>query len=156
VFELVEVNEDNWRDCINLELLPEQEGNLASNAATLAQSKFQKNMVCLAVVLDDKVIGMMAYRREDEPGIVNLYWLFRFMIDQSYQSSGYGKQALTLLVQRLRESGGDYLRTMHTPTNLQASHTYLSFGFSVIGKMDDGDTLCPHEFRAPHQVQKLG
>jgi len=139
--ELIEVNKSNWRDCINLELKPEQEGNLASNAATLAQSKFEKDMVCLAVQRQAKVIGMMAYRREDEPDVTNLYWLFRFMIDKNYQSSGYGKHALALLAQRLRQAGGMYMRTMHTPNNIQASQTYLSFGFRVIGELDDGDTL---------------
>ena len=115
MIELVEVDKNNWRDCIRLELLPEQERNLSSNAVTLAQSRFEEDIVCLAVQLEDKIIGMLAYRREDEPGISNLYWLFRFMIDKQYQSLGYGKRSLALLAQQLQEAGGVCLRSMINP-----------------------------------------
>ena len=39
--ELKEVTKENWIDCIHLSLHPEQEGNLASNVDTIAESKFE-------------------------------------------------------------------------------------------------------------------
>lgn len=138
---LKDVDQHNYLDCIRLSLLPEQQDNLASNAITIAQSKFEPHYRLKAICLNQKVIGMLAFCHEDEPEDFELFWLFRFMIDARHQNQGYGCRVLALLVDEVRALGGKHLRTMHKPANRQASRVYQAFGFREIGTLDDGDTL---------------
>jgi diamine N-acetyltransferase len=38
-----------------------------------------------------------------EPASVDNYWLFHFFIDRRYQGRGYGKEALCLLLEFIRD-----------------------------------------------------
>ncbi|MGI9281906.1 MAG: GNAT family N-acetyltransferase [Endozoicomonas sp.] len=139
--ELREVDKDNYLDCLRLRLLPEQQHFLAPNGDTIAQSKFEPHHRVRAIYNHDKVVGLLSYCHEDEPEDLELYWLFRFMIDKSYQGQGIGSKALEQLVEEVKVLNGKQLRTMHKPSNLEAAKVYKKFGFSEIGELDDGDTL---------------
>ncbi len=135
------VEKSNWKDCIKLSLLPEQEGNLAPNAYTIAESKFELHHHVRAIYKDSEVIGMLSYCYEDDPLDLELYWLFRFMLDKDHQGKGYASKVLKLVQKEVISSGGKRLRTMCKPTNITASQVYQKFGFEKIGKLDDGDIL---------------
>ncbi|WP_062263317.1 GNAT family N-acetyltransferase [Endozoicomonas arenosclerae] len=139
--ELREVTKDNYLDCLRLRLLPEQEGFLAPNGDTIAQSKFESHHRVRAIYNNNKVVGLLSYCHEDEPEDLELYWLFRFMVDKSCQGQGIGSNALKQLLEEVKALGGKQLRTMHKPSNLEASKVYKNFGFTEIGELDDGDTL---------------
>jgi len=138
---LKDVNKDNWRDCIALSLRKDQEENVASNLATIAESKFEKHYILKAVYKDNLVVGFVAYCRDDEPEIQNLYWIFRFMISEQFQNKGYGSKAIELVLEEIRSSGCNTIRTMHKPKNTIAANIYNKFGFKDIGVLDDGDIL---------------
>ncbi len=139
--ELVAVGKDNWRKCISLNMLDEQKSFVASNVATIAESKFEPHYIVKAICLKSEVIGMLAYCREDEDGIDKLYWLFRLMIDSKFQGKGYGRQAVKLALSEMRSLGAEEIRTMHNPNNITAKKLYLGLGFKAIGTRDDGDIL---------------
>jgi len=139
MISLQEVDRENYEDCLTLELEPCQKGNLTSNAVSIAQSKFETHFRIRAICKQGEVIGFLAYCRDDEPGVVDLYWLFRFMFDKAHQGKGYAQEALTLLVDEIKELGGKRLQTMHKPGNSNAGSAYRKFGFKEIGVLDDGD-----------------
>ncbi|MGL4884692.1 MAG: GNAT family N-acetyltransferase [Waterburya sp.] len=138
---LGEVTKDNWIACIHLSLHPEQEGNLASNVATIAQSKFEPNNQLRAIYKNDKVIGMLAYCMEDEPIDSEVYWIFRFMIDKDFQNKGYGTKALNLTIKEISQLGAKKIYISHKPKNKIAGKLYQKIGFAYIGEQDDGDLL---------------
>ncbi len=136
---LTAVNKENWLKCAHLELDESQKEYLASNLATIAESKFAPHYVLLAITLEGKIIGMLAYCPEVDEPIAGLYWLFRIMIDYRCQGKGYGKQAIIKAIAEMREMGATRIRTMCKPENLAAQKTYLGLGFKQIGHLDDGD-----------------
>ncbi len=139
--ELKEVTKENWIDCIDLSLYPEQEGKLASNVASIAESKFEPHYQLRAIYKQEKVIGFLAFCVEDDPPDPELYWIFRFMIDRDFQSQGYGTKALKLVIEEIKNLGAKRIQTMHKPKNKIAGKLYQKIGFSYIGNLDDGDLL---------------
>ncbi|MGY0216724.1 GNAT family N-acetyltransferase [Endozoicomonadaceae bacterium StTr2] len=141
MIELREVDKNNYLDCLRLRLRPDQEHNLAPNGDTITQGCFEPHHRVRAIYRDNKVVGLLSFCHEDEPEDLELYWLFRFMVDKSCQGQGVGSTVLELLVEEVRSLGGKRLRTMHKPSNTVAGKTYRNFGFREIGELDDGDTL---------------
>jgi diamine N-acetyltransferase len=139
MISLRELTKENYLDCIRLNLHPEQEENLASNAITIAQSRFETDYRLKVIYEQETVIGLLAFCHEDEPLDYYIYWLFRFMIDKDHQNKGYGKRVLSLLVDEVKRLGGKTLLTMHKPTNQQAGKLYRAFGFQEDSVLDDGD-----------------
>jgi len=135
------VDKNNWVACVKLSLLPEQEGNLAPNVYTIAESKFNAHYQLRAIYKDDEVVGFLAYCYEDDPIDTELYWLFRFMLDKNNQGKGFASLALDLVVEEVISLEGKRLRTMCKPTNTVAEKVYQGFGFEQIGILDDGDIL---------------
>jgi len=139
MIKLKELNKENYLACILLELHPGQVDNLASNAISIAQSKFEKHYRTRAIYKENEVIGFLAFCHEDDPEDLELYWLFRFMIDKRFQGKGYSSEALKLLADEVKALGGKKLQTMYRPKNIQAAKAYKAFGFKEIGVLDDGD-----------------
>lgn len=139
MISLRELTKENYLDSIRLNLHPEQEENLASNAITIAQSRFETDYRLKVIYEQETVIGLLAFCHEGEPLDYSIYWLFRFMIDKDHQNKGYGKQVLSLLVEEVKQLGGKTLFTMHKPANQQAGKLYRAFGFQEDGVLDDGD-----------------
>ncbi len=139
--ELKEVTKDNWIDCIHLSLYPEQEGNVASNVDSIAESKFEPQNQLRAIYKKEKVIGFLAFCVEDAPPDPELYWIFRFMIDKYFQGQGYGTKALKLVIEEIKKLGAKRIQTMHKPKNKIAGKLYQKIGFSYIGSLDDGDLV---------------
>lgn len=139
--KLFEVTKENWLDCASLKLAESQKGFVASNLKTIAESKFEEHYQLRAVVKDETIIGMLAYCPEVDEPVEGLYWLFRLMIDESYQGKGYGKRAIELCLIEMKDLGAVNIRTMCKPTNTAAEKCYLDLGFENIGNLDDGDIL---------------
>ena len=139
--ELRNVTKENWIDCIRLSLHPEQESYLASNVASIAESKFEPNNQLRAIYKKEDAIGFLAFCVEDEPPDPELYWLFRFMIDKKFQNKGYGTEALKLVIKEIKGLGAKRIYTMHKPKNKIAKKLYQKIGFSYIGSLEDGDLL---------------
>lgn len=133
------VTKENYLDCIQLEMLPEQQKNLASNAVTIAQSKFEIHYQLRAIYLDNKVIGMLAFCHEDEPVDLTHFWLFRMMIAQEYQNQGYAQIVGKVVIDELKPLGAKRIDSMCKPNNLQSLSALKKFGFKEIGFLDDGD-----------------
>ena len=132
---------DNRKDSTRYTLDENQQGNLASNIETIAESKFADHHRLRAIYLGDRLVGLLAYTHEDDPTDEKLFWIFRLMVDKNYQRQGIGRAAMQLAIAEIAELGASRIRTMHKPTNRAAASLYRSIGFREIGFLDDGDVL---------------
>ncbi len=142
------VTQDNWRAALQLGVPPEQLHLVAGMApiVALALAKayirpWNKEWVPYVFSADGAMIGFaeLAY----EPGSIANYWLFHFFIDQHYQGHGYGKQALLVFLQTIREQHPTcetFQLTVH-PENQRAQHLYETVGFRPTGTELGGEPL---------------
>lgn len=121
-----------------------QLGYVASNVATIAESKYEQHYQLRAIYSDKQLVGMLAYCHETDPEDVELYWIFRLMVDKDHQRNGIATCAMKLAMLEIGQLGGKRIRTMHKPENTAASALYSKLEFHVIGSLDDGDTLLEH------------
>ena len=54
---LREIGRENWEQCVRLEVAPEQERFVASNAVSLAQSKYEPEWTPLALYDGEEMVG---------------------------------------------------------------------------------------------------
>ncbi|MCO6045626.1 GNAT family N-acetyltransferase [Aeoliella sp. ICT_H6.2] len=138
---LQELTSDNWVECSDLELHDHQQGYVASNVYTIAESKFKPHYRLRAIYADGTMVGLVAFCHENDPEDLELYWVFRLMIDKHYQGQGIGTAAMRLAIDEIAALGARRIRTMHKPTNTVAASLYANLGFQDIGFDDDGDVL---------------
>ena len=89
------------------------------------------------ILADELPIGLVYYADLPE---LNVYNLCQFFIDNRYQGRGYGKAALLLVLERMREEGR-YKRvsvTYHEGNDV-ALRLYESVGFVHTGAEFEGD-----------------
>ena len=138
---LRDLTRENWVECARLPLDQDQQGNLASNIETIAESKFEEHHRLRAIYLGDRLVGLLAYAHDDTASDEKLFWIFRLMVDRNSQRQGIGLAAMQLAIAEVEELGASQIRTMHKPTNLAAASLYKKLGFQEIGFLDDGDIL---------------
>lgn len=97
--ELREITVENFDDIIGLQVAEHQQKLVASNVESIAQAWVQPECVPLAIYHGDVPVGFIMYCIDADDGE---YWLYRFMIDRRYQGRGYGRQALTLVLERIK------------------------------------------------------
>ena len=82
---------------------------------------------------------------DDAPAIAKgNYNLWRLMIDQAYQSKGYGKEAVKLALDFIETfpcGAADYCWLSYEPENQVAAKLYRSFGFEETGDMDGEELI---------------
>ncbi len=122
------INEDNWRECIKLKVKDEQKRFVASNENGLALAYAHKEMEPRGIYEDGTMIGFIMFAKDPDDG---QYYINRFMIDEKYQSKGYGREALRILLKELKNEGVQSLDIIHKPDNARAIKIYNSLGFKL-------------------------
>lgn len=145
---LRDVTKANWQACVRLHLAPEQEHFIASNAYSLAESKFMPTFVPQAIYALDPadasevLVGfvMYGYYPDGEPPLGQRYWIFRLMIDREHQGRGYGTAALREVLRRL-EADPDCADVLigYEPDNMVARTLYARLGFVELGTTPWGE-----------------
>ena len=135
---LAEVNAENWRDCIRLQVAADQRDFVASNLYSLAESKFEPACVPLAIYHHETMVGFTMIGRKGE----DVCWIMRLMVDARYQRRGYARAAMEEVIQRLRGDPGcrEILISYH-PENIAARDLYLGLGFESTGLIDEGELV---------------
>jgi diamine N-acetyltransferase len=145
---LREVTRENWRATLRLAVHPEQQRFIADSvpiaAIALAKAYIRPGgllWVPYAFYAATDMIGFteLAY----EPGSAENYWLFHFFIDYRCQGQGYGKQALRLFLQFLKEHYAqcETLQLTVHPENHRAQYLYRALGFQPTGTEVDGEPV---------------
>lgn len=138
---LREINRDNWRDCVRLKVSPDQERFVASNAVSLAQSKYEEECIPLAVYDENVMVGFVMYRPEDYL-IGKIWFIERIMIGEAFQGKGYGRATMELLLSNLRsDKAYKAILISFVPDNIAARQLYTSVGFEDTGEIEYGEVV---------------
>lgn len=143
-----EVTKENWRDTLRLAVHPDQQRFIADGvpiaAIALAKAYIRPRgwlWLPYAFYANAQMMGFteLAY----EPGSADNYWMFHFFIDVAYQRQGYGKQAMLLFLEFLKQQHSDcrtICLTVH-PENVRAQRLYMSVGFQPTGYDLEGEPI---------------
>lgn len=145
---LRDVTKENWQACVALRLAPEQEHFVASNAYSLAESKFMPTFVPQAIYAPAGpdaaaiVVGfaMYGYYPDGAPPLGLRHWIFRLMIASDYQGRGYGTAALQEIIARLEaDPACNEVLIGYEPDNVVARALYARLGFAERGTTPWGE-----------------
>ena len=98
---LREITKENWRAITDLNVAPSQTTIVASNLKSLCESHYSEDAWVRGVYADDTPVGflmMSLWEPED------WYAVWRFMIDEKYQSLGYGRKSMLLAIAHVKET----------------------------------------------------
>lgn len=132
MIKFIDITQSNRDECIALSVSQEQKGFVAANSDSLAEAQENPGMIPVGISRDDKLIGFAMYSNSSDK---NKSWIIRFMIDKEHQRKGFGKEAISKLIQLLfdKYSQSD-IRLCVEPENVVAIKFYESFGFVYTGE----------------------
>ncbi|HYF66021.1 MAG TPA: GNAT family N-acetyltransferase [Herpetosiphonaceae bacterium] len=139
---LRDVTLENARACIGLAVGAEQARFVASNAASLVQSKFEPHWLTKAIYDGETMVGFVMYGRDPDFG----WGVLRLMIDESFQGRGYGRAAMRLVLAEIRAAGGDSVGVSYEADNGVARRLYHSLGFVETGEQPFGEPFAVLSF----------
>ncbi|HUU78163.1 MAG TPA: GNAT family N-acetyltransferase [candidate division Zixibacteria bacterium] len=135
MISLKEITADNWVEAIKLTVKKEQENFVASNAVSIAQSKFQPFIECFGIYTDETMVGFSALAKNPEDGTA---WIVRHMIGENFQGKGYGKEGLKALIKMMEKKYSCTEIFLDVASdNEVASKLYKKAGFKETGKKHD-------------------
>ena len=141
MLRLVEIDRYNYLPVLDLCVSAEQKAFVASNQYSLAQAYAQPECVPLALYAENKPVGFAMYSLDEED---HQYWIYRLMIDQRYQGVGYGREAMQLLIERIRglsDEEHDRIYISFEPENEAAKSLYESLCFVPDGRVIYGEVV---------------
>jgi diamine N-acetyltransferase len=142
---LKEVNSANWVRCAHLKVAENQKNFVATNAISLAQSKYEADCIPMCIYDDETMIGFVMFgidKDEDETVDDDQFWICRFMIDEKFQGKGYGKKSMAKIIEHIKNNYHyDNVYLSEVPENAVAKGLYKSFGFEFTGEVEDEEEV---------------
>jgi len=133
------VGKGNRASILALELLPEQQGFVASNAESLAEARQDDEAIARAIVTAGRVVGFLMYSAPDDDDEAIIY---RFMIDRREQGKGLGYAAVAKALEEIARLG--HIRRVSICYELEneaARRLYAGFGFIEQGLDEDDEMI---------------
>jgi diamine N-acetyltransferase len=151
------IDKTNYQDALKLQVEDSQKNFVASNVYSLAQAYIfsdiarpygiyvKKPDVCEESLEDtqnaENTFEMVGFAMLDIAPEEDEFGVWRFMIDQRHQGKGYGREAMKLLIQVLKEAGAKEIELSYEPENAVANSLYVSLGFKPTGEVDEGEIV---------------
>jgi len=117
---------------------------VAPNAVSIAQAHFEPAAWFRAVYAEGRPVGfVMLY----DPTLAAApesphFFLWRLMIDRTFQGRGHGRATVDRLVEHVRtRPGATELRVSHVPDAAPLARFYQSLGFRYTGEQDEGELV---------------
>ncbi len=145
LISLRSIDQNNWEACTKLKVKKDQQGFIASNLYSIAESKFFPHWKTKAIYWEEELIGFAMYGIDGDDGN---YWIYRFMIDEQFQGLGHGKSAMKLIIQDIESSEDrtDIIWLGYDPDNEQGRKLYARVGFQESGMASWGEMLAKYSF----------
>ena len=125
---LAPVDRHNFHAVLQLKATPAQRDFVASNGCSIAQAYVQPECVPLAIYEEDTLVGFIMYALEETD---QEYWVYRLMIDAAFQRRGYGRIALSLVIERIAKLGCKVLYISFEPENRGAELLYRKLKLAI-------------------------
>jgi diamine N-acetyltransferase len=143
---LKNVTRDNFDEVIKLEVHESQNGFVASNMYSIAESKVYDNFCPRAIYAKeqkeqkDELVGFLMYGQDD--GKTDDVWIIRLMVSKAYQGKGYGKCATIKVIEEIRKQyNPEAIFLSFEPENDIAKKLYVSLGFEDTGRVEYGELV---------------
>ncbi len=124
------ITEKNWFKVLNLEVTPSQSHFVSPPINILARAYVYRHnkAEALAIYNNETMVGICLICELNND--LDTYELQQFMIDHNYQGMGYGKEALKLIIAKLRNDGKyPIIETCVHRDDVIALEVYNSLGF---------------------------
>jgi diamine N-acetyltransferase len=143
---LREITRETLIPILRLSVAPEQQRFVASNAVSIAQAYFDREVAWFrGIYAGETAVGFLMLSDKPHEGE---YFLWRYMIDQRYQRLGFGKRALEHLVEHVRtRPRADTLGVSCVGGEGSPCPFYERFGFVPTGEVDDGEIVLRLDLR---------
>lgn len=131
---LRKVTQENFRECLNLQVAESQKNLVATTTQSLAEAYVNPNFVPLAVY-DAAACG---YEQPEVPMIgftmyeivAGVGFVMRLLIDSKYQHQGYGRATMVEVIRRLKLCPEvEVIATSYRKENEIAAKLYQNLGF---------------------------
>ena len=141
--ELINLSEDNMKQCFKLKVASDQEQYIASNEDSWKAAKENEKVARPFVLISDgKIVGFTMFAFDENYEDPNdRYWLWRLMIDESLQGKGYGTAALRVIIQYFKDHGANNIRLSTKDSNTKALSMYRKAGFRDTGELNDEEIV---------------
>jgi diamine N-acetyltransferase len=135
---LREINSQTVRTICNLSdtLSGAQQRMVAPNAVSIAEAHFNQYAWFRAIYADDTPVGfiMLFIGPDDDRPEETEYFLWRLMIAGPYQGMGFGRKALDIVINDIRQQGARVLGVSCGKGEGSPEGFYLKLGFVPTGK----------------------
>ena len=143
MINLKEITKTNLISIIDLDVNEHQKDQVAPNAVSIAQGHYS-NSAWFKGIFNDKIA--VRFVMLDLVKKENRCFLWRFMIDKKYQGKGYGKIALSQVINYVKSLKiFDEIKTSYVPKDNSAEGFYKNFGFikskKIIKEFDLEDSV---------------
>ena len=148
--ELVEVNKDNWGECINL---PTSDAHrfVASNVYSIAEAQFYPKATAYCVYTGEQMVGFAMYGLDEDDE--TMLWIDRLMIAEPYRGKGYGTAVLQKVLAEAKTLGVARVGLSTSPENAAAKRVYERAGFRFTGlQMDGGEDVYHYDIPSAQGV----
>ena len=140
VVSLREIGDDNRDDVLALHVTPIQERFVSTVAESLTEAEEtpEGKPWYRAIYADDLPVGFVMLSWDvtpDPPRIIGPWFLWRLLIDIQYQGRGYGREAVRLISDILRDNGAAELLTSYGVGEGGPEAFYQRLGFRPTGEL---------------------
>ncbi|MEM8949064.1 MAG: GNAT family N-acetyltransferase [Pseudomonadota bacterium] len=148
MFTACEITYENINGFMRLKVREDQEGMVADNAVTIAQSHYEPFSWLRGLMAGDEPVGLIAmidldpdHPKVSEHSPKNAAYLWRLMIAAEHQGKGFGKQAMSIAFDQARAWGRDQMAIHVVDDEGSAMPFYRRFGFEPTGQVDGDEML---------------
>lgn len=135
---LGQITRENWYECSQLEVKPEQRPFVTSNLLCIAEMQFYPSWGAYAIYYKDQMVGFVMYEHDQEQ---DKWWISALMIAADHQGKGYGRAAVQALIPRMMQRGCREIWVGYADDNIPARALYSGLGFTEVGLDDEGDMV---------------
>jgi len=125
---LEQITGENWYECSQLDVKPEQRHFVSSNLLCIAEVQFYPSWGAYAVYHEDQMVGFVMYEYDEEE---DAWWLSALMIAADQQGKGYGRAAIQTLIPQMRQKGCREIWVGYANDNLPARALY---GYALMNR----------------------
>ena len=127
MINLRDITEKNLKSINDLNVSEDQKDQVAPNSVSISQGHYSKSAWFKGIFNYDVAVGFVMLDLIKEE---NKCFLWRFMIDKKYQGKGFGKIALTQVIDYVKSLNiYNEIKTSYFPTENGAEGFYKNFGF---------------------------
>ncbi|MCL2378664.1 MAG: GNAT family N-acetyltransferase [Defluviitaleaceae bacterium] len=163
----ISILDDNMKECIELDFLPEQKGFVADNSLSLAEA-YDTNKaydstgkgdiaIPYAVYENGVMVGFAMYGyfppgSEDDAEVYCTkeyhYYFWRLLVDKNHQRKGIGREIVRQIMDEIKSmpyGEASYCYVSYNPNNIGSKTTFASYGYEEDGRVIDGEVVARYK-----------